>query len=271
MVLPTGALAYKVLNNANISSEKKQLITATVVSLTYENMTKQLKAIYDSSANSSANELVDIKSEPVYYANKHEFVNETPKDSRNFINSRNSRIFSNTRNRNRYAKQSNSTSENYDKFGQKTNPLDKSGRISRCVICKSIYHWANDCPNKVQDTSDDVNITLFSQEMHECYMTKFVGETLNCAVLDSGCTKNACGESWLTNYLDTLTESDRSKVVVEKSSNSFRFGNGKSLNSEKMVTFPAQIGKEDIMIKSDVIDSDLPLLLSKSAMSKCKN
>ena len=144
MVLPTGALAYKVLNNANISSEKKQLITATVVSLTYENMTKQLKAIYDSSANSSANELVDIKSEPVYYANKHEFVNETPKDSRNFINSRNSRIFINTRNRDRYAKQSNSTSENYDKFGQKTNQLDKSGRISRCVICKSIYHWANE-------------------------------------------------------------------------------------------------------------------------------
>ena len=42
-------------------------------------MTKQLKAIYDSSANSSANELVKIKSEPVYYAKKHEFVNETPK------------------------------------------------------------------------------------------------------------------------------------------------------------------------------------------------
>ena len=87
---------------------------------------------------------------------------------------------------------------------------------------------------------------------------------------DSGCTKNVCGESWLTNYLGTLTESDRSKVVVEKSSNSFRFGNGKSFNSKKMVTFPAHIGQED-MIKSDVIDSDLPLLLSKSAMSKCKN
>ena len=122
MVLPTGVLAYKVLNNANISLEKKQLIRATVVSLTYENITKQLTAIYDSSANSSANELVDIKSEPVDYANKHEFVNETSKDSRNFINSRNSRILTNTKNRNRYAKQSNSTSENYDKFGQKTNP-----------------------------------------------------------------------------------------------------------------------------------------------------
>ena len=51
-------------------------------------------------------------------------------------------------------------------------------------------------------------------------MTKFVGETLNCAVLDRGCTKNVCGESWLSNYLDTLTEIDYSNVVVEKSSHS---------------------------------------------------
>ena len=34
-----------------------------------------------------------------------------------------------------------------------------------------------------------------------------------------------------------------------------------------METFPAQIGKGDIMIKSDMIHSDLPLLL-KSAMKK---
>ena len=55
MILPTGVLAYKVLNNANISSEKKHLIRTTIVTLTYENMTKQLKAIYDSSGNSVNN------------------------------------------------------------------------------------------------------------------------------------------------------------------------------------------------------------------------
>ena len=70
----------------------------------------------------------------MYYANKHEFVNQTPTDSCNISNSQSSRIFSNTRNRNRYVKQSNSTSENYEKFGQKINPLDRSGRISYCVI-----------------------------------------------------------------------------------------------------------------------------------------
>ena len=47
MELPTGALAYRVLKNANISDEKQQLVRATLTSLTYKNMKKQLKAIYD--------------------------------------------------------------------------------------------------------------------------------------------------------------------------------------------------------------------------------
>ena len=55
MILPTGVLAYKVLNNANISSEKEHLIRTTIVTLTFESMTKQLKAIYDSSGNSINN------------------------------------------------------------------------------------------------------------------------------------------------------------------------------------------------------------------------
>ena len=52
----------------------------------------------------------------------------------------------------------------------------------------------------------------------------------NSAVLDSGFTENVYGELWLTNYLDTLTESDHSKVVVviKQSSNGFRFGDEKS-------------------------------------------
>ena len=51
IVLLTGVLANKVLNNANISSENKQLIRAPAVTLTYENMIKQLKTIYYSSGN----------------------------------------------------------------------------------------------------------------------------------------------------------------------------------------------------------------------------
>ena len=52
IILPIGVHQYKVLNKVNIASEKKQWIRATVVTLTYENMIKQLNIIYDSFVNS---------------------------------------------------------------------------------------------------------------------------------------------------------------------------------------------------------------------------
>ena len=30
--------------------------------------------------------------------------------------------------------------------------------------------------------SNDVNITIFTHEIHECYITKLSGKTLNCAL-----------------------------------------------------------------------------------------
>ena len=69
MELPTGVLTYG-FKNANLSDEKQRLIQAIVVSLTYENMKKQLKAIFDSSTSSQSSEGVDIKSKPVFYTNK---------------------------------------------------------------------------------------------------------------------------------------------------------------------------------------------------------
>ena len=71
MELPTGALAYKVLKSANISNQKQQLIHATTVTLTYDNMKRQLKAIFDSSTTSTDSERIDVKSEPIFYVNKH--------------------------------------------------------------------------------------------------------------------------------------------------------------------------------------------------------
>ena len=144
--------------------------------------------------------------------------------------------------------------------------MDKSGKVTCCLICKSIYHWANSCLNKVKDTLEDVNVTLFTLETHECYIAKFVGETFTCTVLDSGCTKNVC--LWLSNYLDTLTEVGRSQVSEKEAVISFRFGDKNSVKSEKTAIFPGKIGQKNIMIRTDVVGTDLPMLLSKSAMKK---
>ena len=75
---------------------------------------------------------------------------------------------------------------------------------------------ANDCPNKMkEEQSSHVKITLSTQDRHNCYTETFVGETLNCAILDSGCTKNVCGKAWLDSYLNNLTEKYAQKVVKE--------------------------------------------------------
>ena len=99
-------------------------------------------------------------------------------------------------------------------------------------------------------------------------MEGFVDETLNRAGLDTGCTKNVCGQTWLDRYLDSPTPGYLLKVVEERSSSSFKFGNGNKVLSTKAVTIPATIGNNDVLIKTDVIQNDLPLLLSKDSMKK---
>ena len=85
------------------------------------------------------------------------------------------------------------------------------------MICKSIYHWANHCPeHRLPETSSTQNkaenITLFTESVQNCYIENFLGETLSNAILDSGCTQTMCGESWLQCYIDTLCESDRNST-----------------------------------------------------------
>ena len=119
MVLPMRVLACKVLNNANISSEKRQLIRAIVATLTYENMIKQLKIIYDRSANSvNSNDNFDSNCETVYYANKPlDYSHLGPKDgyrSNHCSNSHNpNKSFSK-----QFIQQPGTHRENYDKWGR---------------------------------------------------------------------------------------------------------------------------------------------------------
>ena len=90
---------------------------------------------------------------------------------------------------------------------RKSNPPDKSGNISRCVVCDSVMHWVKDCPHK-----DDAHVQLFTKDIKDEYINQFVGETLNAAVLDSGCTKTVFDKLRLDCYIDSLSKED-SKLI----------------------------------------------------------
>ena len=57
-------------------------------------------------------------------------------------------------------------------------------------------------------------------------------------------------------------------MKYEKSNSKFRFGNPTVYNSIHKVTIPATIGSKNVLISADVIDLDIPLLISKDAMKK---
>ena len=104
--------------------------------------------------------------------------------------------------------------------------------------------------------------------MTEAQQRIFVSETLNTAVLDSGATGNVTGKTWLECYLGSLSDSDRKLVRYSDSSCGFKFGSDDVFSSLYKVKLPACIGSQKLFIETDVIDTDVPLLLSQRAMKK---
>ena len=74
-------------------------------------------------------------------------------------------------------------------------------------------------------------------------MDTLIRETLNMAVIHSGCTKTVCGQVCLDCYLQSLTSEDQQSIREEESKTSFRFGNDKVSKSIKPVTLPTFIKK----------------------------
>ena len=65
-----------------------------------------------------------------------------------------------------------------------------------------------------------------------------------------------------------MTDKEKLKVQYNKSNTLFRFGDSSVQHATKSVKISAQINKNNIKINADVIDGEIPLLLSKGAMKK---
>lgn len=175
------------------------------------------------------------------------------------------------------------------------NPNDYNGEVTRCLICQSIYHWARNCPHAYENNenkTESVNLGLNSESdwCESAHVNLFVGytdrpnesekgavginnlvnEALGCALLDSGCSTSVCGTRWLKDFCSRLSDTERGKIVKNESKAKFSFADGKTVSSLERVTLPCYIGGLYASVTTDVIECDIPLLLSKSAMKKGK-
>ena len=151
MGLSDGVLAYKFLNNANISEHHIQLVQATLRELKYNTVKEQLKKVFSDPSNftGSIKEKQNIKveltstTEDLYYGN-HYSKQYSPR----------------FRGNNRY-NTNNKDSGNQSSNLRKVNPHNKDGEMTKCNVCGSIYHWMKTCPDSYKNKikiKEEINI-----------------------------------------------------------------------------------------------------------------
>ena len=280
--LPDAVIACRLLKSCGLSDMHFQLALSTTVDMTFENMRATLKKLFAESGHmltsDHSSSIGDIKIEPVlecdtYYASGRTRGGPQRRGMRGgYFSSRQSSS----------GKYSADAPPPQDK---RVNPRNLDGSISLCAICGSRMHWAKACPHayekqkhpapiyygeEAQDFGEEVQITLFSEEKcnRDTKMESLLGETIGFVLLDSGCSKTVCGEMWLQYYLDTLTDTEKASIKFESSSSFYRFGDGARMKAEKCLILPCVLAGTPISIRTDVVSSNIPLLLSRSSMKK---
>ena len=118
--------------------------------------------------------------------------------------------------------------------------------------------------------TEHVKITLLTQKQIISPQEVFTTEAYNTAVIDTACTKTVCGSKWLYQFVTSLGEKSQKEITFCESKTPFKFGDGETKYSYQLVKFPAKIGGVECFIEAEVVDCDIPLLLSKESLKRAQ-
>ena len=285
-------LARCLMKAACLSLENERLIRATMSregEITYDNMKKLLKRVYSENASTSEHqESVKVEPDLALYTSQGGYRGmynpRTP--FRPYRGVRGPSRFISESGPSRFIPRGRGNSRNLT--GK--NPLDQFGNVSTCAGCGSRNHWYAKCPDKEENTTlyegqvdeyadhqysyddTDYEVTLFQSDYDSPNRFKsLVAESFGCAVIDCGASKTVCGKVWMDCYLESLNPEMKKGICFEPSTNCFKFGDGRKVQSSGCVNLPAVIGKTKVSILTDVVDEDIPLLLSKASLKKANS
>ena len=299
MKLPDPVMAFMLLASCGLTDSETQLVMSAITDVTYDRMKATIKRVFDKDIGSfhSGQNSTIVKTEPVFYSEAHNINNEVMYTSRL---SRRGKMAEAGKSRGRQFSRGMTragnmvpsrflTGSNLEQTGakpkeRKQNPMGLDGKISRCLICESTLHWARNCPHSYEkmgevandnESNDDlVYLSLFmgfAGQSSDCVkLNNLVRESQGCAVLDTGCSTTVCGTQWLKMYMDSLDDFERQQVTESPSSATFTFGDGTTIKSVKKLTLPCWIAGIRATLSTDVVDCNIPLLLSKQSMKKAK-
>ena len=165
------------------------------------------------------------------------------------------------------------------------NPLAPDDSTSVCAICSLTMHWTKQCPHAHERQQSDVFVTAATRG-DNCNEEKCIevmlctaggarrnkhlllDETAGMASLDSGCHRTVCSKRWLLNFTSCFSDKERCYICIEHSSAIYRFVDGKHKKALRCATFPCRFGWKRVNIRTDVIDSAIPLFFMSCCSMK---
>ena len=253
MTLPDEIMGCKLLEVADLQTSQKQMVLSAVKSLKFADVRSVLKRIFTSMGASDDRCPVEVKSEAL--------VSHSRGNLKRFR-------------RNSYRESVGDT-----RFKQKRMNPKKDGHVTKCLHCGSIFHYLKFCPDKdVPKAPEQALEATVEEEPDPGEATSLVTvalstnpnlllETLGSGILDTGCTSTVCGSVWFDDFISRLPEKDRN-IQTWPSTVSVMFGNFGQQQSIFRARLPCIIGGQPCTIDADVIEGNLPLLLSKASMKK---
>ena len=298
---PVDIKGYKLMKGASLQPNEEKIIRATIKDINYDEVLQKLKDIY----GEDKPDKFSLKTESTFYTHTEtpyqeeesdEYDQPDPQEDVNdtlyTTQQRRSYPQNHRPNRPQYSQQRRpnaptaQSSRQYQGQGASAsnwrnskpgsppihpqprgkNPLNRFGTQSTCRLCRSINHWENECPDKGVNQVALIVDEVVLHSNNDTILKTLVSETWCAAVLDCGATSTVCGQTWFNEFESSLNAIDKSRITYAESSKPFRFGDGKIVSSSKMATIPAYIGEKQVAIKTDIVDADIPLLFSNTAM-----
>ena len=227
-------LAYRLLKSANLGENYTKTVKATT-DLKYGEMKTKLKSVFSDSglcadgSSSSFGTKVKTESTDSFYYEGDEFdvyytrQSNSGQYNRGKIRRRKSyRGKRGSQNRESWRSDSSTKKLHWETSPDGTNPKRTDGEQTRCFRCESIYHLVNECPEleliKPEVTLITNDIVLCDEDLN-VGESSLMSESLNCALLDSGASKNVCGEKWWNIYVEALSEVEENNVLTATSNN----------------------------------------------------
>ena len=152
--------------------------------------------------------------------------------------------------------------------------LEDQGGVGEQVLLDGDEFW--ELPELM---SEDGEMTEEEDEANReyCYVgieakqcKTFTQEAAGAAALDTCCSRTLCGETWLDGYKKMMPKEMKEHLRGPLHSDVvYTFGDGKTLKSKGKYIIPVVIYGVKAKLVAELVDSDIPLLMSKTAMERC--